>query len=119
MLHVLAQQDPGELQKGLTAIGRGIVYGGAAIGPGIGIGLVVAVSAMQLAMAREPESSRRGAHHDVLGHRVHRGPRSVRLRPRVHHLGLGGLRAHRKLLVAVLIVGLGIFALAGSASAAT
>ena len=55
MLHVLAQQDPGELQKGLTAIGRGIVYGGAAIGPGIGIGLVVA-SAIT-AMARQPESS--------------------------------------------------------------
>ena len=31
---------------------------------------------------------RHGAHDDVLGHRVHRGPRSVRLRPRVHHLGL-------------------------------
>jgi F-type H+-transporting ATPase subunit c len=55
VLHVLAQQDPGELQKGLTAIGRGIVYGGAAIGPGIGIGLVVA-SAIT-AMARQPESS--------------------------------------------------------------
>ncbi len=41
--------------KGLTAIGRGIVYGGAAIGPGIGIGLVVgnAISAM----ARQPESA--------------------------------------------------------------
>ena len=55
MLHVLAQQDPGELKSGLTAIGRGIVYGGAAIGPGIGIGLVVA-SAIT-AMARQPESS--------------------------------------------------------------
>ena len=44
MLHlatVLAEQDPGELVSGLTAIGRGIVYGGAAIGPGIGIGIVV------------------------------------------------------------------------------
>ena len=38
MLHVLAEQDPGELAQGLTAVGRGIVYGGAAIGPGIGIG---------------------------------------------------------------------------------
>jgi F-type H+-transporting ATPase subunit c len=55
VLHVLAQQDPGELKSGLTAIGRGIVYGGAAIGPGIGIGLVVA-SAIT-AMARQPESS--------------------------------------------------------------
>ena len=45
----------GETQAGLTAIGRGIVYGGAAIGPGIGIGLVVgnAISAM----ARQPESA--------------------------------------------------------------
>jgi F-type H+-transporting ATPase subunit c len=55
VLHVLAQQDPGELKSGLTAIGRGIVYGGAAIGPGIGIGLVVA-SAIT-AMARQPETS--------------------------------------------------------------
>jgi len=52
VLHVLAQQDPGELEAGLTAVGRGIVYGGAAIGPGIGIGLVVA-SAIT-AMARQP-----------------------------------------------------------------
>ena len=44
----LAAQSAGELQAGLTAIGRGIVYGGAAIGPGIGIGLVVgnAITAM-------------------------------------------------------------------------
>ena len=55
MLHVLAAQDSGELVTGLTAVGRGIVYGGAAIGPGIGIGLVVgnAISAM----ARQPESA--------------------------------------------------------------
>ena len=54
-LHFFATQDSGELLKGLTAVGRGIVYGGAAIGPGIGIGLVVA-SAIT-AMARQPESS--------------------------------------------------------------
>ena len=55
MLQLLAQQDPGELEAGLTAVGRGIVYGGAAIGPGIGIGLVVgnAISAM----ARQPEAA--------------------------------------------------------------
>ena len=48
MLHLLAEQDPGELEAGLTAVGRGIVYGGDAIGPGIGIGLVVgnAITAM-------------------------------------------------------------------------
>ena len=55
MLRLLAEQAPGELQKGLTAVGRGIVYGGAAIGPGIGIGLVVA-SAIT-AMARQPEAA--------------------------------------------------------------
>ena len=41
--------------EGLTAIGRGIVYGGAAIGPGIGIGLVVGNAIT--AMARQPESA--------------------------------------------------------------
>jgi F-type H+-transporting ATPase subunit c len=55
LLHILATQNAGELQKGLTAIGRGIVYGAAAIGPGIGIGLIVG-SAIT-AMARQPESA--------------------------------------------------------------
>ncbi|HEV3352972.1 MAG TPA: ATP synthase F0 subunit C [Acidimicrobiales bacterium] len=54
-LLMLAAQDPGELQKGLTAVGRGIVYGGAAIGPGIGIGLVVGNAIT--AMARQPEAA--------------------------------------------------------------
>ena len=56
MLSVLAQAATNpDITPGLTAIGRGIVYGGAAIGPGIGIGLVVgnAISAM----ARQPESA--------------------------------------------------------------
>ena len=52
---LLAAQQAGELAKGLTAIGRGIVYGGAAIGPGIGIGLVVGNAIT--AMARQPESA--------------------------------------------------------------
>ena len=54
MLDLLAQTT-GDMEAGLTAVGRGIVYGGAAIGPGIGIGLVVgnAISAM----ARQPESA--------------------------------------------------------------
>ena len=55
MLDVLAQQEPGELVDGLTAIGRGIVYGGAAIGPGIGIGIVVGNAIT--AMARQPEAA--------------------------------------------------------------
>ena len=48
MLHLLAETGAGELEAGLTAVGRGIVYGGAAIGPGIGIGIVVgnAITAM-------------------------------------------------------------------------
>ena len=53
MHHLLAAQDPGELLKGLTAVGRGIVYGGAAIGPGIGIVVGNAITAM----ARQPESA--------------------------------------------------------------
>ena len=55
MLHLLATQDSGELLKGLTAVGRGIVYGGAAIGPGIGIGLVVGNAIT--AMSRQPETA--------------------------------------------------------------
>lgn len=50
---VLAAQQAGELKSGLSSIGAGIAYGAAAIGPGIGIGLVVA-SAIE-AMARQPE----------------------------------------------------------------
>ena len=54
-MHFLGAQDAGELVKGLTAIGRGIAYGGAAIGPGIGIGNVVG-NAIE-ATARQPESA--------------------------------------------------------------
>ena len=56
MLDVLvAAQNAGELQKGLQTVGAGIVYGGAAIGPGIGIGIVVGNAIT--AMARQPESA--------------------------------------------------------------
>jgi F-type H+-transporting ATPase subunit c len=55
MLDVLAQQSPGELADGLKTIGAGIVYGGAAIGPGIGIGIVVGNAIT--AMARQPEAA--------------------------------------------------------------
>ena len=51
----LGGDRPGELEAGLTAVGRGIVYGGAAIGPGIGIGLVVGNAIT--AMARQPEAA--------------------------------------------------------------
>ena len=50
-----AAGSAGELAKGLTAVGRGIVYGGAAIGPGIGIGIVVGNAIT--AMARQPEAA--------------------------------------------------------------
>ncbi len=55
LLQTLAETAPGELEAGLTAVGRGIVYGGAAIGPGVGIGIVVG-NAIE-AMARQPESA--------------------------------------------------------------
>ena len=54
MLSLLAATS-GDVQKGLTAIGKGIVYGGAAIGPGIGIGIVVGNAIT--AMARQPETA--------------------------------------------------------------
>ncbi|HVM54781.1 MAG TPA: ATP synthase F0 subunit C [Acidimicrobiales bacterium] len=54
-LATFAQQAAGELEAGLTAVGRGIVYGGAAIGPGIGIGLVVGNAIT--AMSRQPETA--------------------------------------------------------------
>jgi F-type H+-transporting ATPase subunit c len=51
---VLAQQSV-DINEGLKVIGAGIVYGGAAIGPGIGIGLVVGNAIT--AMARQPEAA--------------------------------------------------------------
>ena len=55
MLEILAEQDPGELVSGLTAVGRGIVYGGAAIGPGIGIGILGGLSSS--AIGRNPDAA--------------------------------------------------------------
>ena len=52
---LLAVQDSGELLNGLKSVGRGIVYGGAAIGPGIGIGIVVGNAIT--AMSRQPETA--------------------------------------------------------------
>ncbi len=51
----LAQETGGLTDEGLASVGRGLVYGLAAIGPGIGIGLVFS-SAIQ-AMARQPETA--------------------------------------------------------------
>lgn len=50
---LIAAQQAGELKAGLQSIGAGIVYGAAAIGPGIGIGIVVGNAIT--AMARQPE----------------------------------------------------------------
>jgi F0F1-type ATP synthase membrane subunit c/vacuolar-type H+-ATPase subunit K len=75
-LMILAQEGGGLTDEGVAAIGKGLVFGLAAIGPGIGIGLVFS-SAIE-AMAR---------HHDVLRLRTDRGSRSYRFRPLVHHLG--------------------------------
>ena len=49
----LAQEGGGLTDAGLEALAHGLVYGLAAIGPGIGIGLVFS-SAIQ-AIARQPE----------------------------------------------------------------
>ena len=49
----LAQAGGGLTDAGLEALAHGLVYGLAAVGPGIGIGLVFS-SAIQ-AMARQPE----------------------------------------------------------------
>lgn len=52
----LAQEPTGGLtDEGLASIAAGLVYGLAAIGPGIGIGLVFS-SAIE-AMARQPETA--------------------------------------------------------------
>jgi F-type H+-transporting ATPase subunit c len=49
----LAQEGGGLTDAGLEALAHGLVYGLAAIGPGVGVGLVFS-SAIQ-AMARQPE----------------------------------------------------------------
>ena len=55
MFHVLAQATEGGLTGDIGAIGKGLVYGLAAIGPGIGIGFLVGKSVE--AMARQPEAA--------------------------------------------------------------
>ena len=55
MIDFLAAQNAGELEAGLKTVGAGIVYGGAAIGPGVGIGIVVGNAIT--AMARQPEAA--------------------------------------------------------------
>lgn len=51
----LAQEGGGVTDEGLTALAQGLVFGLAAIGPGVGIGLVFS-SAIE-AMARQPETA--------------------------------------------------------------
>lgn len=57
-LHVLgliAQAAEGITDEGISTIGRGLVYGLAAIGPGLGIGILMGRSVE--AMARQPEAA--------------------------------------------------------------
>ena len=55
-ISVLAQAvDPANNTEGFTAIARGLVYGLAAIGPGIGIGYLVGQTVQ--AIARQPEAA--------------------------------------------------------------
>jgi F-type H+-transporting ATPase subunit c len=54
-LMILAQAPEGVTDEGLTALAHGLVYGLAAIGPGVGVGLVFS-SAIE-AMARQPETA--------------------------------------------------------------
>ena len=51
----LAQEGGGVTDEGLASLAHGLVYGLAAIGPGIGVGLVFS-SAIE-AMARQPETA--------------------------------------------------------------
>ncbi len=52
----LAQDTPtGVTDEGMKALAHGLVYGLAAVGPGVGVGLVFA-SAIE-AMARQPETA--------------------------------------------------------------
>jgi F-type H+-transporting ATPase subunit c len=55
MFHVLAQATEAGLTGDIGAVGKGLVYGLAAIGPGIGIGYLVGKSVE--AMARQPEAA--------------------------------------------------------------
>ena len=56
MLHILAQAAEGAgLSGDIGSLGKGLVYGLAAIGPGIGIGYLVGKSVE--AMARQPEAA--------------------------------------------------------------
>jgi F-type H+-transporting ATPase subunit c len=52
---LLAQAAEGLTDEGFATIGKGLVYGLAAIGPGIGIGILMGKSVE--AMARQPEAA--------------------------------------------------------------
>ena len=54
LVGLVAQAQP-VVDGSLTAIGKGLVYGLAAIGPGIGIGILMGKSVE--AMARQPEAA--------------------------------------------------------------
>jgi hypothetical protein len=112
MLHFLLAQAAADPTKGLTAIGRGIVYGAAAIGPGIGIGLVVGNAIT--AMARQPESRARSGRRCSSASRSPRRSRSSdsfsRSSSRAETRTGGTVRTRIRVLIAVagvaLVVGL-------------
>ena len=56
-MSILAQitSNPTEFKAAMSAVGAGFAYGLAAIGPGVGIGIVVGNAVT--AMARQPESA--------------------------------------------------------------
>ena len=55
LIQLAQEAEAGVTDEGLTSLAKGLVYGLAAIGPGIGIGNVFG-SAIQ-AMARQPETA--------------------------------------------------------------
>ena len=83
MFHLVAQAT--DVSSGLKTIGKGLVIGLAAIGPGIGLGILIGKSVE--AMARQPEYAGQVRTDDVHRHRPDRGARAVRHRVLVHHLG--------------------------------
>ena len=82
MFHLLAQAT--DVSSGLATIGKGLVIGLAAIGPGIGLGILIGKSVE--AMARQPEYAGQVRSDDVHRHRPDRGAGAVRHRVLVHHL---------------------------------
>ena len=89
---LLAAQQAGELKAGLQSIGAGIVYGAAAIGPGIGIGIVVGLDRRAVLMCAALFALRMLAitagYHRYFAHRTYKTTRAFQFL-----LGLAGCTA--------------------------